>query len=167
VIAMNRRSSLSLLAAGFASVIGASRARAQFTDQEVRNGAQITSTGNVNLEQSASGNQQVEVQVDGGWVSDDGIYRTQTGQVVINDGQVTSTGDVNVRQSASGNQRVVATLPQNDGYYDGKPADTCEVGKVIADPNGVLYFQKDDCCYYRVPCIPCKKKGCEGDYCGS
>jgi len=159
---MNRRSNLGLILAGFATVIGSDRVRAQYSEQQVRNGAQITSTGNVNLEQSASGSQNVEVMVDGQWVHEDGIYRDGTTQVVINDGQVTSTGDVNVRQSASGDQRVSTTI------YDGSRADRCQVGAVIADPDGVLYFQKADCCWYRVPCCALKaQKGCEGDYCGS
>lgn len=162
---MNRRSNLGLILAGFATVIGSKAARAQFTEQDVTNGLQVTSTGNVTVDQAASGQQ--GVYIDGTLETRDGVYRTSTGQVVMNNGQITSTGDVTVSQSASGNQRVVATLPARDGFYDGMPADTCEVGKVIADPNGILYFQKTDCCFYRVPCIPCKKKGCEGDYCGS
>jgi hypothetical protein len=162
---MNRRSNLGLILAGFATVIGADRAKGQYTEQNVRNGLQVTSTGNVTVDQAASGQQ--GVYIDGTLQTRDGVYRTSTGQVVMNNGQITSTGDVTVSQSASGNQQVVATLPQNDGYYDGMPANQCQVGSVIADPNGVLYFQKDDCCFYRVPCIPCKKKGCEGDYCGS
>jgi len=139
------------------------KAGAQFTEQDVRNGLSVTSTGDVNVSQSASGTQ--GVWIDGSLVTEDGIYPTSTGQVVVNDGRIVSTGDVNVSQSASGNQTVVASLPNR--LYDGVPADRCEPGRVIADPHGVLYFQKDDCCYYQVPCCAKPKKGCEGDYCGS
>lgn len=162
---MNRRSSLSLIIAGFASVVGASRAKAQWTEQQIRNGAQVTATGDVTLNQSASGQQ--GVYIDGVLQTEDGIYRTSTGQVIMNDGQVTATGDVVLNQSASGNQQVRTEVRQS-GMYDGIPAGTCQVGAVIADPDGILYFQKADCCWYLVPCMPCKeKKQCQGDYCGS
>lgn len=160
---MNRRSSLSLIMAGFASVIGSSRARAQFTEQDVTNGLQVTSTGNVTVDQAASGQQ--GVYIDDTLQTRDGVYRTSTGQVVMNNGQITSTGDVTVSQSASGNQQVVATLPQNDGYYDGKPADNCEVGKVVADPDtGLLYYTARDCCLYLSAC--CVQKKCNSGKCG-
>jgi hypothetical protein len=29
----------------------------------------------------------------------------------------------------------------------------------------VLFYQRDDCCYYLVPCIPCQQE-CRGDMCG-
>jgi len=160
---MNRRQmSYAALLGAVGTVLGWDRVAAQLTTQEVRNGAQVTATGDVRLEQSASGNQEVGVVIDGTVVTEDGIYNTSTGQVVINEGQVTATGDVDVVQSASGNQEVTVSR----AVYDGAPASRCNPGAVMADPHGVLYFQRDDCCWYLVPCIPCKRKGCEGDYCG-
>lgn len=101
---------------------------------------------------------------DGTAVSGDGVYRTATSQTVVNDGQITSTGDVRVSQSASGTQSV-SSLPNR--MYDGVPAGQCAIGAVIADPDGVLYYQKADCCWYQVPCCARPVKACRGDRCGS
>lgn len=84
------------------------------------------------------------------------------GQVVVNDGRITATGDVRVSQSASGTQQVTYTL--YDGMYDGVPASQCQVGAVVSDPNGVLFYQRDDCCWYRVPCCA-ETRQCHGDRC--
>jgi hypothetical protein len=143
-----------------------SKAAAQFTTQEVRNGLQVTSTGDVRVDQSASGNQEVGVFIDGRVVTEDGIYRDGSTQVVINDGQITSTGDVDVRQAASGTQQVTTVVRRQDDWYNGMQADACSPGQVLASPNGVLFYQRDDCCFYEVPCIPCKQE-CNGDRCGN
>ena len=167
---MNRRTSLAAItAAGLSLWTNRQVTKAQYTEQQVRNDLQVTSTGNVNVDQAASGNQSVEVLVDGQWVHEDGIYRDGATQVVVNDGQITSTGNVNVRQSASGDQRVTTVVRHSStDWYDGMPADKCEPGKVIANPDtGELYYQARDCCYWKACASPCQKKaGCEGDYCG-
>lgn len=161
---MTRRASLATLLSGIASIglAGTRGARAQFTEQEVRNGAQVTSTGNVDIDQAASGDQSVVILDDGTQVTGDGVYRTGTSQTVVNGSQVTSTGNVRLTQSASGNQEV-ATLPSV--YYDGVPAGQCSIGAVISDPDGVLYFQRADCCWYKVPCCVANKRKCNGDRC--
>jgi hypothetical protein len=155
--------STSALVAGVATLVGRSRASAQLTTQEVMNSNQITSTGNVNVEQSASGVQGVEVFVDGEWVSGDGIYRDGNRQVIVNDNQVTSTGDVNVRQAANGTQQVttVVRYPERGGDR----ADVCSPGAVMANPNtGQLFFQANDCCWYVACASDCQKtcQTCEG-----
>jgi hypothetical protein len=129
---------------GMAAAFLPARTLAQFTEQEVRNGADIVATGDVNLSQSASGSQGVEI--DGVLVTEDGIYQTNTGQVVVNDGRVVATGDVNVSQSASGNQSVtVVRYPVRDG----DAAEVCDIGSVIANPHtGQLFYQREDCCWY-------------------
>ena len=161
---MNRRTAFSALVAGISTILATRTARAQKTAQEVLNELQVTSTGNVTVEQAASGQQEVGILVGGEVQTADGIYRTETGQAVINDGQITATGDVDVVQSASGQQEVTVVRLQQD-WYDGMPAEVCETGKVIADPNGVLYYQRADCCLYEVPCCvkpTCKNGRCEG-----
>lgn len=161
---MTRRASLATLLSAIASIgIGTRGTRAQFTEQEVRNGASVVATGDVELNQSASGTQ-VVTDVNGVPVNGDGIYQTDSGQVVVNDGRVTATGDVSVNQSASGSQTVqVASLP-NVAYYDGMPADQCNPGQVIADPTtGQLFYQANDCCYYAACASECKTcKRCNG-----
>lgn len=147
---MFNATSLAALAA-----LGTRRASAQFTEQEVSNGLQVVSTGNVTVDQAASGQQSVDIF---GQPLEDGVYRTTTGQVVVNDGQIVATGDVTVSQAASGQQTVRSTT-----LYDGVRAETCQPGKVIADPDtGELYYQGRDCCYYLSPCCQarCKGKGC-------
>ena len=150
-----------------ASFTTVGRSSAQFTEQEVRNGADVVATGDVTLNQSASGSQLVDI--NGTPIEGDGVYQTTTGQIVVNNGRVVATGDVSVNQSASGTQQVeVASLPHR--YYDGMPSpgEYCEPGKVIADPKtGLLYFEADDCCYYLSACCTKSRKGCEGDFCGS
>jgi hypothetical protein len=160
---MPRRSAIAALGAVFGSVLTSQATKAQFTEQEIRNNAQVVSTGDVRLNQNAEGAQNVEVLIDGVWQSQDGIYRTQTGQVVINDGQVVSTGNVELNQSARGSQNVRAVY--SGGYYDGMPADVCEPGKVIADPgSGQLFYQANDCCFYQACAVNCQKT-CRGDRC--
>ena len=155
---MTRMRFLTTTAAAFAALVGARPARAQFTEQEVRNGATITATGDVSLDQSASGDQVVDINGAPVDLSQNGVYRSSTGQVVVNDGRITATGDVRVSQSASGVQQVTTS------YYDGVPASQCQVGAVVSDPNGVLYYQRDDCCWYRVPCCA-ETRQCKGDRC--
>ena len=105
------------------------------------------------------------MQVNGEWVAEDGVYHDGTTQVVVNDGQVVANGDVDVRQAASGDQTVTTVVrASSNDWYDGMPAGHCQPGAVIASPHGVLYFQKNDCCWYLVPCIPCKQQ-CNGDVC--
>lgn len=163
---LSRRNAVGgVVAAAIASIFTSrERAAAQFTEQEVRNGATITSTGDVSLNQSASGTQ--GVYVDGVAIPDeDGIYDTGTSQVVVNDGRITSTGDVSVNQSASGTQTAVyRTFPTSDG----EPARQCNPGAVIANPStGQVFYQKEDCCWYAACANGCQKKsGCEGDHCG-
>jgi hypothetical protein len=160
---MNRKSALSVMAGAIgAAFFGTKSAKAQFTEQEIRNGADVVATGDVNISQSASGSQ--GVYIDGQLVTEDGIYSTSTGQVVVNNGRVVATGDVNVSQSASGTQTVVTRVfPTGDG----EPARVCEPGAVIANPStGQVFYQRDDCCWYAACANGCKKRGCEGDYCG-
>lgn len=152
---------------GTIAAFGTNRAKAQFTEQEIRNGADIVSTGDVNLTQSAAGSQEASfgVYVDGELVTQDGVYQSSTGQIVVNNGRVVSTGDVNVTQTATGSQTVSGVVfPSSDG----EPADHCQPGAVIANPaTGQLFYQRDDCCWYAACANGCKaKKGCEGDYCG-
>lgn len=155
---ITRRASLASIAALFASPIVV---KAQFTEQEVRNGADVVSTGDVNVNQSASGSQVVDV--NGVPIDGDGIYQTSSGQVVVNDGRIVSTGDVNLNQSASGTQTVtVRGYPEEEGQY----ADVCTPGLVMANPRtGQLFYQKDDCCWYLACAADCKRRGCEGDSC--
>lgn len=148
---ITRRFALSSAVAAAVTTLNRHTTLAQFTEQEVSNGLQVTATGNVNVDQAASGTQGVLVN---GYPVEDGIYRTTTGQVVVNDGQITATGDVNVTQSASGTQTVRQLT-----VYDGQPADRCQPGHVIADPNtGLLYYQRNDCCYWLSPCCQSKCK---------
>jgi hypothetical protein len=152
-----RRFAISSAVAAAVATLSRRSTLAQFTEQEVSNGLQVTATGNVHVDQAASGQQDVGVFVNGQPV-DNGIFRTTTGQVVVNDGQITATGDVTVSQSASGTQTV-----RSVSLYDGAPADRCDPGHVIADPTtGQLYYQGNDCCYYLSPCCGgrCKGKGC-------
>lgn len=140
--------------------------KAQFTEQEVRNNADIVATGDVNVSQSASGSQDATfgVYVDGELVTQDGVYQTSTGQVVVNDGRIVATGDVNLSQSASGTQSstAVVTYPSSDGDR----ASSCQPGAVIANPTtGQIFYQRDDCCWYAACANRCQG-GCEGDYCG-
>lgn len=155
------------VAAAIASIFTSrERAAAQYSEQEVRNGADIVSTGDVNLSQSASGSQATfGVYVDGQLVTQDGIYPTSGGgQVVVNNGRIVSTGDVNVSQSASGSQ-TTSTVVFPDA--DGEPARECNAGAVIANPRtGQVFYQKTDCCWYAACANGCQKKGCEGDFCG-
>lgn len=159
---LSRRRSLSAIAGAAAAVFFGGNAKAQFTEQEVRNGAAITSTGDVTLNQSASGTQ-VVTDVNGVPITGNGIYSTPAGQVIVNDGRIASTGDVSVNQSASSVSNRV--FPANDG----EAARVCDPGAVIANPaTGQVFYQKDDCCWYAACANACKaKKGCEGDYCGS
>ena len=161
---LDRRQSLSAMAGAAAAVFfGAKQASAQFTEQEVRNGAAITSTGDVTLNQSASGSQIVDI--NGTPITGDGIYETSTGQVVVNNGRVVATGDVNVNQSASGTQHV--EVDRVFPTADGDPARVCEPGAVIANPDtGQVFYQARDCCWYAACAVNCSKKVCEGDYCG-
>jgi hypothetical protein len=147
-----------------ASFLAPRIAGAQFTEQEVRNGLQVTSTGNVDVEQAASGTQDVGVVINGELVTEDGVYQSGTSQVVLNDGQITSTGDVRVVQSASGTQTAVYSGVRNGGPVEGE----CRPGDVIANPDtGQLFYVARDCCYYEVPCCcECEDDACEGDFCG-
>lgn len=149
---MSRRRSLASFAGLAAAALSQRGAKAQFTEQEVRNGLQVTSTGDVEVDQAASGQQDVRVVVDGRPITENGVYRTATGQTVVNDGQITSTGNVRVTQSASGDQSVYSAV------YDGMPAESCNPGHVLADPaTGQLYFQAQDCCYYPACASECRK----------
>lgn len=152
---LTRRNATMSIVAGLAGLVGSRSAKAQFSTQEVMNTSQIVSTGDVNLDQAASGTQQVEVLIDGEWVSGDGIYRDGSSQVILNDNQVTSTGNVNVRQSASGTQAVtVVRYPQQSGDR----ADVCQPGAVMANPNtGQLFFQGPDCCWWPACANDCQK----------
>lgn len=146
------------VAAIAATVFDRQRVLAQHTAQEVTNGLQVTATGDVRVDQAASGQQDVGIFANGVPITEDGVYRTSSGQLVVNDGQITATGDVTVTQSASGQQTV-----RHFTVYDGQRADRCEPGHVLADPNtGLLYYQANDCCYYLSPCCQqkCKGKGC-------
>jgi hypothetical protein len=131
------------------------RTKAQLTEQEVLNGANIVSTGNVHLDQTASGAQSVEINGVPVDMGRDGIYRSGTGQVVVNNGRIVSTGDVTVSQSASATQDVNITYATPE--YDGQPADVCVLGSVMANPwTGQLFYQKDDCCWYAACASSCK-----------
>lgn len=157
---LTRRQSL-FAAIGGLFAVTPQLAKAQFTEQEVRNNSDVVATGDVNVSQSASGVQ--GVYIDGQLVTEDGIYPTSTGQVVVNEGRVVATGDVNVSQSASGSQTVVTRVfPTSNG----EPARTCDPGAVIANPEtGQLFYQANDCCWYTACADKCRS-GCEGDYCG-
>ncbi len=156
---MTRRMSIASLAGLAAALPGV--VKAQFTEQEVRNGADVVATGDVDINQSASGSQIVDI--NGTPINGDGIYQTSSGQVVVNDGRVVATGDVSVNQSASGTQTVSAHYPTSEG----ERANRCQPGAVMANPNtGQLFYQRDDCCWYVACAVNCKKQGCEGDYCG-
>jgi hypothetical protein len=157
---MSRRSSLSAIVGAVGAVIfGGGNAKAQFTEQEVINAADIVSTGDVELNQSASGSQVVDIN---GWpITGDGIYS----EVVVNDGRIVSTGDVSVNQSASASQEVEVSYPE----YSGQPAEgACRPGTVIANPNtGQVFYQGRDCCWYAACANRCQSnRGCEGDICG-
>lgn len=153
---ITRRFAIGSTVAAALAIINRHAASAQYTKQEVSNGLQVVSTGNVNVDQAASGSQSVDIF---GQPLEDGIYRTTTGQMVVNDGQIVATGDVNVRQSASGTQTVRQLT-----VYDGQPADRCDPGHVIADPNtGLIYYQANDCCYYLSPC--CQQSRCKSGKC--
>lgn len=157
-----RRAALPFVAAIAATVFDRERILAQHTAQEVTNGLQVTATGDVRVDQAASGQQGIFV--NGIPADQDGVYRTSTGQLVVNDGQITATGDVSVTQSASGTQTVYSE--QNLGLYHGAPADRCQPGHVIADPTtGLIYYQRHDCCYYLSPCCAPQKQGCKGEKC--
>src|SRR5690554_3147370 len=128
-----RRFAISSAVAAALAVVNRHAASAQHTAQEIRNGVQVVATGNVNVDQAASGSQTVDIF---GRPLEDGIYRTTTGQLVVNDGQIVATGDVNVRQSASGTQTARQLT-----VYDGQRADRCQPGHVLADPNtGRIYY---------------------------
>ena len=149
---MNRRIFGATLAGALSSLGVFRGASAQFSEQEIRNSAQVVSTGDVNLSQDAAGNQEVYA-VNGVPVTGDGVYQTSTGQVIVNDGQVVATGDVNVSQRASGSQTVYAETE----LYSGMPAGTCEPGKVIANPDtGQLFYQGRDCCWWPACAEACK-----------
>lgn len=149
---MSRRKTFSAIFGGLLATILPSRVSAQYTEQEVRNGLSVVSTGDVTVDQAASGVQGVEI--NGTAVNGDGVYQTTSGQVVVNDGRITATGDVDVRQSASGNQSVT--------LYSGMPASTCNPGQVIADPaTGQLFYQANDCCYYEACAGNCHR--CQGN----
>jgi hypothetical protein len=148
--------------AGFAAALPGI-VKAQFTEQEVRNGADVVATGDVDINQSASGSQIVDI--NGTPINGDGIYRTSSGQVVVNDGRVVATGDVSVNQSASASQAtsVLISPPEYEGQY----SDYCTPGAVMANPQtGQLFYQRDDCCWYVACAVNCKKSGCEGNNCG-
>lgn len=148
---MSRRTTFSAIFGGLAAAILPSRTLAQYTEQEVSNGLSVVSTGDVTVDQAASGVQ--EVDINGTLVSGDGVYQTSTGNVVVNDGRIVATGDVDVSQSASGNQSVAV--------YSGMPASACNPGHVIADPStGQLFYQGNDCCYYEACAVNCKR--CQG-----
>jgi hypothetical protein len=158
---MTRRTSLAAIFAGAAAIFPR-RAFAQFTEQEVANGADIVATGNVTLNQTASGEQGVFI--DGVLVTEDGVYQTATGQVVVNNGHVVATGDVSVNQTASGNQQVTHVVYPE---YDGQAADVCIAGSVMANPkNGQLFYQKEDCCWYIACAYNCADLVCHNGNCG-
>jgi hypothetical protein len=153
---MSRRNSLAAIFGGAVAAILPREMSAQFTEQEVRNGLSVVSTGDVDVDQAASGNQVVDV--NGVRVEGDGVYQTTTGQVVVNDGQVVATGDVSVNQTAFGNQEV-----SYDGVYPGMVADQCLPGHVIADPRtGRVFYQAYDCCYYEACARKCDAGTCVG-----
>jgi hypothetical protein len=159
---MASRRSFAGILAGIAAIVPA-RAFAQFTEQEVRNNADIVSTGNVTLNQTASGEQGVFI--NGVLVTEDGIYQTDVGQVVVNNGRVVATGDVSVSQTAAGSQQVttVRTFPEADG----EPARVCNPGEVIANPDtGQVFYQARDCCWYKACATVCPCDGSPGDGCG-
>lgn len=134
------------------------KTKAQLTTQEVLNELSVVSTGDVNVNQEAAGNQEV-------FTADtpDGIYRTETSQVVVNGGRIVSTGDVDVSQRASGNQEVTVVYPERGG----DKADYCQPGAVIANPNtGQVFYQGFDCCWWPACASDCQKAGCEGNRCG-
>ena len=156
---MNRKHFLSITAASLAALLPI-RSRAQFTEQQISNGLQVTSTGDVDVSQSAAGTQDVVILDDGRRVSEDGVYRTGSSQVVINDGQITSTGDVRVEQAASGQQTVYV-----ETITSGMKDERCEVGRVIANPDtGQLFYTARDCCFYAACAADCQKtcRTCEG-----
>ena len=152
-----RQFTLAAIASALWSGMHVGGANAQYTEQEVRNGAAVTATGDVTLTQDAAGGQSVLV-VNGTPITQDGVYRTAQGQVVVNDGRVVATGDVTVEQRASGNQSSEAWVWPTEA---GQRAVTCQPGSVLANPHtGVLFFQKDDCCWYPVPCCADSCGGC-------
>lgn len=160
---MPRRRALAALGAVAAGFLTRDTTKAQLTEQQVRNHSQVTSTGNVWVDQTADGAQNTEIFVDGVWTGEDGIYRTSTGQIVLNDNQVTSTGDVAVRQVARGSQNTTAAVIGNDncdpqyGPCGGANAN-CQPGSVLADPGtGQLFYCAGDQAFYPVPCQRCGK----------
>jgi hypothetical protein len=164
VISTDRRTLSAIFLGAVGTLLSRGVSEAQFTEQEVRNGASVVSTGDVDINQSASGTQTVNGTV----VSGPGVYETPSGRVVVrNDGSVVSTGDVSINQAASGSQTVSVQR-----VYEGMQGQTCSPGHVLADPHtGVLFFQREDCCYYEVPCCwECSDgscdDACEGDFCG-
>lgn len=164
---MNVMQSRRIFAAGFVGALAAltgNRASAQFTEQEVLQGTDVVSTGDVNISQSASLSADGTLVINGTPITEDGVYQTNQGQVIVQNGRVVSTGDVNISQSAEGSStELVEVWP----HKDGDRAEVCSPGAVMANPNnGQVFYQGFDCCWYAACANGCKNKGCEGDYCG-
>lgn len=157
MLTINRRTACGSLVAMLSTLIGTRSTLAQHTEQEIRNGLQVVSTGDVNVSQDAAGNQEIFA-VNGTAIHGDGVYQTSTGQVIVNDGQVVATGDVDVSQRAAGSQTVFTIT-------SGQRAEVCNPGHVLADPTtGQLFYQANDCCYYPACAAPCKER-CKGKGC--
>ena len=146
---------LGMVAAAFPA-----RAFAQFTEQEIIQGADVVSTGDVNIEQNGSNNG--VLRINGTPITEDGVYQTNQGQVIVQSGRVVSTGDVNIEQSASNSQTTRVVFPENDG----DEADVCSPGSVIANPHtGRVFYQRHDCCWYAACAAGCVEE-CGGTDCG-
>jgi lipopolysaccharide export system protein LptA len=146
---------------GMAAAFLPARTLAQFTEQEIVQGADVVSTGNVNIEQNGSNSGTLTV--NGTPITEDGVYETSQGQVVVQNGRVVSTGNVNISQSASNDAETTIVYPT----HDGEEADVCNPGAVIANPDsGRVYYQRRDCCWYAACANRCEPTGCQGNGCG-
>jgi hypothetical protein len=148
------------MAGAAAALVFNRSAKAQFTEQEIVQGTDVVSTGNVDINQVATNNGVLTI--NGTPITEDGVYETTTGQVIVQNGRVVSTGDVSISQTASNNSETEIIYPT----YDGEQADVCSPGAVIANPDsGQVYYQRRNCCWYAACANKCRE-GCEGDVCG-
>jgi lipopolysaccharide export system protein LptA len=137
------------------------RTLAQFTEQDILQGADVVSTGDVEINQSGSNG--AVLTVNGTPITEDGVYETNQGQVIVQNGRVVSTGNVSINQSASNEAEQTIVYPT----FDGEGADVCNPGAVIANPDsGRVYYQRRDCCWYAACANRCEPTGCQGNGCG-
>jgi hypothetical protein len=158
---MERRTVLSAaILGGIGAIVHRFGAEAQFTEQEILQGADVVSTGNVEINQSASN--EAFLTINGTPITEDGVYQTNQGQVIVQNGRVVSTGDVSINQQASNQSHNEIVYPEYDGQ---DVTGYCVPGSVLANPDtGQVFYQGRDCCWYAACANRCRT-GCEGDTC--